>query len=182
MSFSIDPFVSSRQNLLNMVKAYNPALTAGVSQVGFFTPQVLTGGTKNTVTRLGGIIGLGVKGFKNIIYNRKTPAAVITTPLAPVNVAGVIAISKHAFLSEINTQTGLKLRTDEVVDGPILIGEFNLNPIVLTMTGNSEIWLPGSTITINLIYDEPVFPSGTFIDIGDGDVLGLGEGEVLDVT
>lgn len=185
MPFSIDPNKSSRQNLLDLVKYANPTDTQlqnlSTTQLGFYTPVVLTGGTRNTRCRIGGIIGLGAKGFKNIEYNRKSLASVITTPLATVDVYGVTATTLRQLLTAINAQTGLKLRQDEIVDGAIDLLTAVPGTITLTTTATSEIWLPGSTVTVNLVNNVPDFPAGTFLGLGDGEVLGLGDGNVLGI-
>lgn len=169
----VDPTVDSFDQLFQLIKTANAAPSLTLDMVDFSSPTSITpdGAGRNTQVTLTATVDSEYFGSVDIRYRRVDiglmypDAFVPTTSLdAVTTVADVIAI--------LNAEYGLALRVDEFVAGPLNSVE---TPFVLTVSANSEVWLPGSTISVGIAQDL----NGSVLTHDDGSLQQLDDGNVL---
>lgn len=178
-----DSALPSRQSLLNLINTDNGKLYT-LARVMFELPSTLVGNPDyNACIFIRGLEGFGYRGSVFILYNRVAIDDVVTSTVnlpvdenSPVTIRGMVGGS--------NILNGMSLRRDEVVDG--IFDPLTANVVVFEINNRSEVWLPGSKLTLTVTRggvdpEDPIFPDvppGQYVLV-DGGVVGIDNNTIL---
>ncbi len=180
MPFTPNPSLSSRQNIVNLINAYN-LRQYSFQQMALGSPTALSGIVGfNASISMSALQNSGYSGSVIFQYNRYDAGQVIGNGFS-VNSSVLSGTTIREILPGLDALMNLGLRIDEIVDGPVdLVNDFSVTLVIST---TSELYLPGSSFTVTFSNNAANLVSGTFLGLDSTTILfGTDVGILLDIT